>query len=118
VSEHAENSHGTVRQIGKPFQPGRSGNPGGRPKGVARAVRDACGGSPERLVQGLLEIAEDPKVRPRDRIAAYHEILNRGWGRAPAYANIEGADPLEQDEIAEAISGLVDELARRRDTAS
>jgi hypothetical protein len=64
----------------------------------------------------LLEIAENPKARDRDRIAAASELLNRGWGKAPAFASIEGADPLEQDEIAEAISGLVDELSKRRDS--
>jgi hypothetical protein len=47
---------------GAGFKPGQSGNPGGRPKGLARTVRDACGGSPERLAQVLLEIAENPKL--------------------------------------------------------
>jgi hypothetical protein len=79
-------------------------------------VHDACGGSPECLVQGLLEIALNPKARDRDRIAATSLLLDRGWGKAAAFANIEGGDPLEQDEVAEAISGLVDELSRRRDS--
>jgi hypothetical protein len=71
---------------------------------------------PECLVQGLLEIALNPKARDRDRIAATSLLLDRGWGKAPAFANIEGADPLGQDEIADAISELVDELSRRRDS--
>jgi hypothetical protein len=37
-----------------------------------------------------------------------------GWGKPPEFAAIEGADPLEQDEVTEAIASLVDELARRR----
>jgi hypothetical protein len=110
-----ENSAATVRQIGRPFLPGQSGNPGGRPKGVARTVREVCGGSPLRLAQGLLEIAEDPKVRPRDRIAAYSELLDRGWGKAPVFAEIEGADPLEMDEVAREIQAIAHELAALRD---
>ncbi len=56
VSEPAENNGGTVRRIGRPFQPGQSGNPGGRPKGVARAFRDVLGGSPTEAARGLLEL--------------------------------------------------------------
>jgi len=33
-----------------------------------------------------------------------------GWGKPPAFAAIEGAHPLEQDEVAEAITGLVAQL--------
>ena len=68
---------------------------------------------PLRLAQGLLEIANDPKARNADRIAAARELLDRGWGKAPAFASIEGANPLEHDEIDAAISGLVEQL---RDT--
>jgi hypothetical protein len=44
--------------IGRPFRPGQSGNLGGRPKGVARTVREACGGDPTMLAERLLAIAQ------------------------------------------------------------
>ena len=112
MSEPAENSDGTVRNL-RPWKPGQSGNPGGRPKGVAKTVREVCGGSPLRLAHGLLEIAEDPKVRPRDRIAAYSELLDRGWGKAPAFASIEASDPLELDAVAAEIREISEQLRAR-----
>jgi len=36
-------------------------------------------------------------------------------GKAPAFAAIETADPLELGEIAREIQGIADELAARRD---
>jgi Family of unknown function (DUF5681) len=114
----AENSHETTRLggvTGNGFKPGQSGNPGGRSKGVARTVREACGGSPERLAHVLLEIAEDPKAHKRDRVAAVRELLDRGWGKAPAFAAMEGEDPLELGLIAEEIQGIADELRARRE---
>jgi len=113
MSEAGENSEGTVRRIGRPFQPGQSGNPGGRPKGVARAFRDVLGGSPTEAALGLLEIARTAK-RDADRIAAWRELLDRGWGKAPAFASIEGADPLEHDEVAAEIRSIAEALERDR----
>ena len=93
---------------------GQGGNPGGRPTGVARTVCEVCGGSPARLARGLLRIAEDPNARDRDRIAAYRELLDRGWGKAPQFAAIEGADPLEQDEVAAEIRSIALALEQER----
>ena len=121
ILEHmspAENNHETTRPggiTGAGFKPGQSGNPGGRPKGIAKTVRDMCGGSPLRLAQVLLEIAENPKAHHRDRVAATRELLDRGWGKAPAFAAMETADPLELGEIAREIQGIADELAARRE---
>jgi Family of unknown function (DUF5681) len=117
MSEPAENSGGTVMPIGKRFQPGQSGNPGGRPKGSAKAVRDALGGSPSELAHGLLEIFRDETRRSADRIAAARELWDRGWGKAPAFANIEGHDPLEQDEVAAEIRAIQAQLRAGRANA-
>jgi hypothetical protein len=99
---------------GAGFKPGQSGNPGGRPKGVARAVRHACGGSPSELARLLFEIANDNTARNADRIAATRELLDRGWGKAPAFAAVESHDPLEQDALVAEAARITAEIRASR----
>ena len=69
---------------------------------------------PLPLAQVLLEIALDPKARDRDRISAARELIDRGWGKAVGYADIEGADPLERDELDAAIIAIAEQLRAER----
>ena len=103
-----------VTPIGKPFQKGQSGNPLGRPKGVARQFRELVNDDPTKFAEILAEIAESPKAKPEVRIAAIREYLDRGWGKAPSYAPVEDGDPLGRDQLDERITAMVDELAPRR----
>ncbi len=70
--------------------------------------------TPEDIVEGFLSVAMDPRAKASERIAAWRELADRGWGKAPAFAAIEGQDPLELSSIAQEIQGIADELAARR----
>ncbi len=72
------------------FKPGRSGNPGGRPKGLAefrlaarRYSKDALG--------VLASIMRDKKAAASARVHAASELFDRAWGKSAQEITVEGA---------------------------
>ena len=110
---NAENSgkqrrKGKVR--GRPFRPGQSGNPGGRPKVIGH-VRDLARAHTELAITKLAAIVMRCRD-PRAQVAAAKELLDRAWGKAPADVHVSGGLALEAQAILDALR--LTPLERRR----
>jgi hypothetical protein len=71
------------------FQPGKSGNPGGRRAGAlsfAERVRQRV--DPDQLIDKALEIALDDKAAKRDQLAALTFLHGAGWTKPPAESTV------------------------------
>ena len=101
----------------KPFKPGQSGNPGGRPKGIAAKAREHTDKALDVLVAALDD--KDSKVR----ITAAKEIIDRGFGKPVTMtADVsKRLDDLDDDTLDSAIDalraavGAADEAGSRKD---
>jgi hypothetical protein len=90
---------------------GVSGNPGGRPKGLAKATRELVGEDGMALAQLWWDIAQDETRRDRDRLEASRLLADRGWGKAAAYEPLEG-DPLDLADAEKAAEEFTAKILR------
>lgn len=91
------------------FKPGVSGNPGGRPRGIAAIAREHKDKAVSVLVEGMGD--DDAKVR----IAAAREILDRGFGKPVTMSAdvTDRLDDLDDDAIDAALTAVRDVIASR-----
>ena len=80
------------------WQPGRSGNPGGRPR-VIREVRELAREHADCAIAVLVEIMSNRKMPPGCRISAATHLLDRAYGRPPQEQHlvVQDTDPFEDD---------------------
>ena len=86
------------------FRPGQSGNPGGRPKGLGRYVRELIGEDGRRVADFMLGVLEDAGEPLKRRMQAASWLADRGFGRATS--------PLGGDEE-RPVRIVVESIARR-----
>lgn len=104
MTEETHSEQRTNREISnsnlKPFEPGKSGNPGGRPKDyISEIIRRKLleknvAGKPkaEIVADALIELTSDPKMR--GFVPAIKELLDRMEGRVPDTHKIESDVPI------------------------
>ena len=83
--------------VGRPFVPGVSGNPGGRPKGLARYVRELVGDDGRRVADLMLGIMEDEREPTLTRMEAARWLADRGFGRS--HVPVEVRQPKQEETI-------------------
>jgi hypothetical protein len=75
---------------GRPFQPGQSGNPLGRPRGFGSLIREQTKDGAE-LVDAVFKTLRG-KTNLKTRQWAIEWLADRGWGKAVQSTEITGAD--------------------------
>jgi hypothetical protein len=105
----AENSERTAKPRGRPFRPGQSGNPGGRPKVLAE-VRDLARASTLEALETIRHLMADEKIPPAIRLSAAEALLDRAWGKS---ATVQPSD-LNRPAWRELPQEVLDQLARYR----
>lgn len=94
AAEPAENRDETAAPLalrGRPFLPGNSANPGGRPKGLASLVREQTKDGQE-LVRFMLGVLRGRKTPLRLRMEAAAWLADRGFGKALQQLEVSGPD--------------------------
>jgi Family of unknown function (DUF5681) len=66
------------------FKKGQSGNPGGKPKEL-RAIQVLARESSEDAIKTLRSVMMSAKSPPAARVTAASAILDRGYGKPPAF---------------------------------
>lgn len=74
------------------FQPGQSGNPGGRSPKVGpngETITQLCRAQTAPLIARAVEIALAKNTEPKDALTAVFGLLDRGWGRPKESVDID-----------------------------
>lgn len=99
------------RPLGRPFEPGKSGNPSGRPK-VAHELASAFQAHGLEALEVLLAVMRNRKARGQDRIRAAEVILERGFGKALQPIGGPEGEPLSRgaDVLENKLDALIDAM--------
>ena len=91
------------------FQPGTSGNPGGRPR-AAHSIQELARQHTTEALDVLVQIMLNEKAPPNARVAAANTLFDRAYGKAPTFSTTDPgtfkrAIDMTDDELAAIVAG-------------
>lgn len=111
-------SRGALRKdgmpVGDPFPPGKSGNPGGRPKGWAE-FEAKCREHSDEAIDVLINLLRTGEERTQ--LEAAKTVLDRAWGKAKQQIEHKGnlsVSQLSDEELKSALMDAAKEIKRGR----
>lgn len=111
-------NNGETAAPGRPFPKGVSGNLRGRPKGLAKYVRELVGDDGRCIADFMLGVVENESERTETRMQAAQWLADRGFGRAHATATFEVEErPQVRSLPTLTLADLLDEERRREEAA-
>ena len=93
----------------RPFAPGQSGNPGGRPR-IPDDVKALARSYTREAITTAAEIMRNPAETGTARMSAVNTILDRGWGKAPQHISVDNMEDLSDAELRAELAAAVAEL--------
>jgi hypothetical protein len=87
------------------FQPGQSGNPGGRPK-IPAEVKELAKAHTEEAIRTLAEVMGDSSAPHSARVNAAEKLLDRAWGKSESTVNVNDSRTPRDLSTAELLSAI------------
>lgn len=93
----------------KPFAPGRSGNPGGRPR-IPEDVKALARTYTREAITTAAEIMRNPEETGTARMSAVNCILDRAWGKPAQHITVDPVGDLTDDELGTELAAAIEQL--------
>lgn len=93
----------------KPFAPGQSGNPGGRPR-IPDDVKALARSYTRKAIETAAEIMRNPEETGTARMSAVNTILDRGWGKPAQHVTVDNLGDMSDAELRAELAAAIAEL--------
>jgi hypothetical protein len=93
----------------KPFAPGQSGNPGGRPR-LPDDVKQLARGYTREAILTAAEIMQNPEETGTTRMTAVNTLLDRGWGKPSQHLTVDTFGDLSDADLRAELAAAIAEL--------